>query len=248
MKSQDLTDLLRHSRLFKSPWFAVIFRQDLPVPMSIRKLAIRAIGDFKMYFGFHKDEMWRALDLLIEKMRITDLAAPAAVSLRNLCDENRVVIAGAGRVGGMLEVCAQYFEYPGAQREPKAAIIAAVSSVAESLSKTEDAGNVFENLLNTITKDHERRLSVARQTGAEAEELSRVVCRDSLSLMVSMGRAAQAKTEDEEVAEALDALFGTKRRKYWQSKKGSEVQMQIAALLRTCLEASGFHQGRFPLA
>ena len=133
--SEDEDNALR--LLFQSPWFAVILDPTLPVPISLRKLALRAIGEFKMYFGYHEEELWRALNLLIDQMRIQNLAAPAAVSMRNLCDENRGNIAKAGRVEAMLEVCCQYFDFPAAQREPKTAITAAVASVAEAMDRPE---------------------------------------------------------------------------------------------------------------
>ena len=131
-------------RLFRSPWFAAIFRSDLDIPNTLRKLALRTIGDFKLYFGFHKEELWRALDLLIEQMSLKGLAAPAAVSLRNLCDENRSTIAHAGRLEPMLGACAKYFMFPNAQREAKCAIVAAVASAAEAMPRPEVCMNAID--------------------------------------------------------------------------------------------------------
>ena len=94
-----------------------------------------------------------------------------------------------------------------------------------------------------MTKDHDRRLRVANQTGNEADDLCRVVCRDSLTLMVGMGRAAQSRDDEDMIGTRLTQV-PTKRRKYWTSKKAGDVQRSIAGLLRSCLEASDFSPGR----
>ncbi|KAL9055146.1 MAG: hypothetical protein Q9162_003724 [Coniocarpon cinnabarinum] len=255
-------------RLFTSAWFAAIFDEKASMPETIRKQALRAIGEFKSYFGLHETQLWFALDLLITRMRDNTLAAPAAVSLRNICDENRSVIAGAGRVEAMVSVCAQYFEFPGAQREAKAAIIAAVTSVAEAMEKPEvgllfdlpqrdtcastnrsqNASEVLNKLLQIITKDHDRRMTIAQGTGAEAFTLIHVVSRDTLTLLVAMGRASQSKEDHITLSSASFSRLQSLRRDFWTSPAAGDVQVAIATLLRSCLEATTFAPDTVALA
>ena len=87
-------------------------------------------------------------------------------------------------------------------------------------------------------------MAVAQTTGTEAESLAHVVARDTLSLMVAMGRASQAKDDFDDLSERQLAQLQAKRQKYWSSEKAIEVRVKIAELLRVSLDAAQFQPGK----
>lgn len=226
------------ARLFGSVWFSTILRKTDPTLLPLQQLALRTIGEFNLYFGSHEQELWQALDLLISKMADARLASAAAIALRDLCDQNRAQVASAGQVGQMTEVCAQYFSYAGAQREPKSAIAAAVANIAQALPTSKETAESIDQLLAIVYDDYQRRITIA----SDDMPLRVVAARDCLNLLATIGRASQGLDDDDlAVLNPTEyARADNERRQYWHSEMGRSLQLKMLYQVQKALQDGDF--------
>ena len=226
------------TRMFGSSWYLFSIDAGKPAPVSLRKLALRAIGEFNLYFKNHQNELWHVLDVLVQFMSQPTVAASAAVSIREICDHNRRQIAQADKASQMINVCSQYFEYGGAQRDAKGAILSAVASVAEAISDIHQSSEAIQQLITLIRKDRDRRVAVA----GDHQPLRGVVSRDTLNFLHAMGKALQGLDDEADVLERKDLEHMKESRKvYWLSENGQNIQNGLLELLHLALN-DGNHQ------
>ena len=222
-------------RLFRSEWFQTILIEDIEVPEKLRVLGLRLLGGFTIFFGEHPDQLLPALEILVKFMRQSSVAAPAAIALRDLCDRNRWIIAAEGQLKQLLDVCSQYISYPAALREAKAAIVAAVASVAEASQEPENAGETMNQLLFLLQQEYQTKISAAKENAI----LRSVAAHDILNLLLAAGRAAQSLTDDDDALnDQQRSQRYTVREKYWSSSGGQDSQNQILQLVNSILQNS----------